>query len=75
MAFFLKTKIWQTGALDWWGMIDGEDVYLGCREFPNPPENGDEWKVKSTGEKFKIVDGEVLRNGREEITKEPWETW
>ena len=36
----------------------------------------DGWeKVKSTGEKFRIVDGEVLRNGREEIVKEPWEAW
>ena len=35
MAFNLITKIWQTGSLDWWGMIDGGDVYLGSREFPH----------------------------------------
>ena len=44
MAFNLKTRVWQTGALDWWGMIDGDDVYLGSREFPLPPEEGDEWR-------------------------------
>ena len=55
MAFHLKTRIWQTGALDWWGMIGGDDVYLGSREFPNPPEEGDEWTVKETGEIFRIV--------------------
>ena len=22
MAFFLKTKIWQTGQLEWWGWIE-----------------------------------------------------
>ena len=40
MAFNLKTKVWQTGALDWWAMIDDDDVYLGSREFPLPPEEG-----------------------------------
>ena len=47
MAFNLKTRIWQTGALDWWAMLDNEDVYLGTREFPLPPEEGDEWHVNS----------------------------
>ena len=42
MAFFLKTKVWQAGALDWWAMLGNEDVYLGTREFPLPPEEGDE---------------------------------
>jgi len=46
MAYDLKTKIWQTGALDWWGMIGNDDVYLGSREFPLPPAEGDEWIVK-----------------------------
>jgi hypothetical protein len=48
MAFNLKTRIWQTGALDWWAMLDNEDIYLGNREFPLPPEEGDEWHVKKT---------------------------
>ncbi|MFA5515915.1 MAG: hypothetical protein WDA20_06465 [Desulfuromonadales bacterium] len=77
MAFNLKTRIWQNGALDWWGMLENEeeDVFLGRREFPNPPEEGDEWTVKATGEKFKIADGEVRRNGRDDTPKEPWEDW
>ena len=66
MAYNLKTKIWQTGALEWWGMIEGGDVYLGSREFPQPPDEGDEWRVKATGDKFKIIEGEICRNGHEE---------
>lgn len=66
MAFFLKTKIWQTGALDWWAMIDNEDVYLGNREFPLPPEEGDEWLVRSTGDRFKIVDKTIHLIAKEE---------
>lgn len=61
MAFNLKTKIWQTGQLDWWGFIDNEDCYLGRREFPEPPEEGDEWTVQETGETFRIVDMEIRR--------------
>lgn len=75
MAFNLKTKLWQTGSLDWWGFIDNEDVYLGSREFPNPAEEGDEWLVRATGERFRIIDGEVRRLGREEVPKQPWEEW
>jgi hypothetical protein len=61
MAYNLKTKIWQTGALEWWGMIEGEDVYLGSREFPLPPEEGDHWVVRATGDAFCIANGEIRR--------------
>ncbi len=73
MAFNLITKIWQTGSLEWWGMIDGADVYLGCREFPQPPEEGDEWIVKSTGDMFRIDAGEIVKTGNREVSPEPWE--
>ena len=73
MAFNLKTKIWQTGALDWWAMIDNEDVYLGSREFPLPPEEGDTWTVKKTGDQFKVAGGEIIKTGTVVITPEPWE--
>jgi len=72
MAFNLKTKIWQTGALDWWGMIGDEDVYLGSREFPQPPEEGDEWHVHKTGDIFKIIDGEIVLIGTQEPYKPEW---
>ena len=72
MAFHLKTRLWQTGSLDWWGMIDGEDVFLGSREFPNPPEEGDEWTVKATGDIFRIRDGEVVKIGNQPPKEEPW---
>ena len=72
MAFFLKTKIWQTGALDWWGMINNEDVFLGSREFPLPPEEGDEWLVRSTGYRFKIIDREICLIAQEDPV-DPWQ--
>ena len=72
MAFHLKTKLWQTGALEWWAMIDNEDVYIGCREFPMPPEEGDEWLVRSTGDRFKIIDSEVRLIGNEEPPEQLW---
>ncbi|MBW6510777.1 MAG: hypothetical protein K0A93_01495 [Desulfuromonadaceae bacterium] len=73
MAFNLKTKIWQTGSLDWWGMIGDEDVYLGSREFPQPAEEGDEWVVKKSGDQFKIIDGEIRKIGHVVLTPAPWE--
>ena len=72
MAFNLKTKVWQTGALDWWGMIDDDDVYLGSREFPLPPDEGDEWHVIKTGDRFKIIDGEIVKTGNEPVHEKPW---
>lgn len=72
MAFNLKTKIWQTGALEWWGFIDGDDVFLGSREFPNPPEDGDEWVVRATGDVFRIEGGEIVRAGHREPPKQYW---
>ncbi|PLX85465.1 MAG: hypothetical protein C0617_04000 [Desulfuromonas sp.] len=73
MAFNLKTKIWQNGALDWWGFIGNEDVFLGSREFPLPPDEGDEWVVRSTGERFKVIDGEIRLIGKEDVSPHPWE--
>jgi hypothetical protein len=72
MAFNLKTKLWQTGALDWWGFIDNEDVYLGNREFPYPPEEGDEWVVQATGDVFKIIDGEIRKVGNRKPPEQYW---
>ena len=74
MAFNLKTRIWQTGSLDWWAMLDNEDVYLGSREFPLPPAEGDEWHVKETGDMFKVIDGEIRKVGNKPFPVEPWLT-
>ncbi|NCO51586.1 MAG: hypothetical protein GW875_05775 [Deltaproteobacteria bacterium] len=68
MAFFLNTKIWQTGALEWWGLIDNEDLFLGSREFPQPPDEGDEWLVRATGDRFKVINREIVRIGRGDAT-------
>ena len=72
MAFDLKTRVWQNGALEWWGMIDGEDMYLGNREFPLPSDEGDEWTVRATGDRFRITNGEVVFVGKGEPVTYPW---
>ncbi|MEJ2470768.1 MAG: hypothetical protein P8Y91_05160 [Desulfuromonadales bacterium] len=72
MAYDLKTKIWQTGALDWWGMLDDQDVYLGNREFPLPPQEGDEWHVRKTGDIFRIEKGEIRKIGNKPYTEDAW---
>ena len=48
------------------GMIGGDDLFLGSREFPQPPDEGDEWLVRATGDRFKVIEGEICRIGREE---------
>jgi hypothetical protein len=53
-------------------MIDGEDQYLGNREFPLPPEEGDEWLVRATGDRFKVIDGEIRKIGTGEQVPEHW---
>lgn len=72
MAYNLKNQIWQNGALEWWGIIAGEDHYLGNREFPLPPEEGDEWVVRSTGDRFCIRDGEIVFLGTGEPQTFEW---
>jgi len=72
MAYGLKTKIWQTGQLEWYGLIDNEDLYLGSREFPQPPAEGDEWTVKATGFQFRITDGEIRKVGQVEPETPEW---
>ncbi len=72
MAFHLKSRIWQTGNLEWWGIIGDEEMYLGTREFPLPPEEGDEWTVRKTGDIFRIVAGEVRHIGNAPVKEEEW---
>lgn len=72
MAYGLKTKIWQTGALEWYGLIDNEDLYLGSREFPQPPAEGDEWTVVATGLQFKIKDRVICKTGQVKPETPDW---
>jgi len=39
----INTRIWMTGSLDWFGYIGDQEMFLGHRSFPNPPEEGDAW--------------------------------
>lgn len=54
----LKTKIWMTGSLEWFAMIDGEEIFLGRREVPYPLDEGDAW-TNEFGDHFRVVDGEI----------------
>ncbi|MDY0301510.1 MAG: hypothetical protein RBQ99_08005 [Trichlorobacter sp.] len=67
----LKTRIWMTGSLDWFGYIDDEELFLGRRSFPNPPEEGDEW-ISEAGDMFRIIDGEIIKTGFKEPPKRYW---
>lgn len=60
-----------TGALDWFGYIGSEEMFLGRRSFPNPPEDGDEW-INEVGDIFKIIDGEITLMGKTDPPKKYW---
>ena len=67
----IKTRIWMTGSLDWFGYLNDEEVFLGQRSFPNPPDEGDEWTTE-IGDMFKIVDGEIIRVGKTDPPRKYW---
>lgn len=60
-----------TGSLDWFGYINDEEMFLGQRSFPNPPEEGDQW-VTEAGDIFKIEDGEIKLIGKTDPPKKFW---
>jgi hypothetical protein len=67
----LKTRIWMTGSLEWFAYIGEEEVFLGSRSFPNPPEEGDEW-ISEAGGIFKIIDAEIRLVGTTEPPRKFW---
>lgn len=67
----LKTRIWMTGALEWFAYIGGEEVYLGGREVPYPMREGDNWKNRC-GDLFKVINGEIVHLGRMDPPEMHW---
>ncbi len=67
----LKTRIWMTGSLEWFGYINDTETFLGSRSFPNPPDEGDEW-VTEAGDRFRVIDGVITHLGTEEPPKKYW---
>ena len=67
----LKTKIWMNGNLEWFALINEDDMYLGKREVPIPLEEGDEW-INDFGDKFKIENSEIIHLGRFEPPQKYW---
>ncbi len=59
----LKTRIWMTGALEWFALIEGEEIFLGKREVPVPLEEGDSW-TNGYGDIFTVIDGNIISAGK-----------
>ena len=67
----LDTRILMTGALDWFAIIDDEEVFLGRREVPTPLDEGDAW-TNEYGDMFKVIDAEIRKVGTTEPPKKYW---
>lgn len=67
----LKTRLWMAGSLDWYALIDGEEVWLGKREVPIPLGEGDTW-INQSGDSFRIENGEIKLVGRVEPPERVW---
>ncbi|HEY5974933.1 MAG TPA: hypothetical protein VIU41_09335 [Geobacteraceae bacterium] len=67
----LKNRIWMTGSLEWFALIDSEEIFLGRREVPYPLDEGDAW-INDFGDSFKVEGGEIKRLGRVEPPEKTW---
>jgi hypothetical protein len=67
----LKTRIWMTGALEWFAYIGDGEVYLGGREVPYPLREGDTWKNRC-GDVFRVINGEIVLLGRTDPPERCW---
>lgn len=67
----LNTRLWMTGALEWFALIDGEETFLGKREVPSPLEEGDAW-TNEIGDMFQIINNEIKKVGKTEPPKKYW---
>lgn len=67
----LKSKIWMTGALEWYAMVGGEEVFLGQREVPFPLEEGDGW-TNQLGVSFRVESGEIVIVGKGAPPERAW---
>lgn len=67
----LNTRIWMTGSLDWFAIIDEDEVFLGRRDVPTPLEEGDAW-TNEVGVMFKVIDAEIRIVGKTDPPKKYW---
>jgi hypothetical protein len=67
----LKTKIWMTGANEWFAYVGEEKIYLGSREVPWPLLEGDSWK-NEYGDTFHVVGCEIKVLGRTDPPQRGW---
>ena len=55
----LNNRLWMTGSLEWFALIEDQEVFLGRREVPTPLEEGDTW-TNAYGDVFQIKEAEIL---------------
>jgi len=67
----LKNKLWMNGNLEWFTYIGEEEVFLGRREVPIPLDEGTAW-INEYGDSFRVVDGEIILQGRVEPPQKHW---
>lgn len=67
----LNTRIWMTGSLDWFALINGEETFLGRREVPSPLDEGDSW-INEYGDSFKVIEGEIVHTGKTDPPQKYW---
>lgn len=67
----LQTKIWMTGAMEWFAYLDEEEVYLGGREVPYPLQDGDRWRNRF-GVTFEVLRGKIRVVDKGEPPENHW---
>ncbi len=67
----LKNRLWMTGSLEWFALIDGQEVFLGRREVPMPLEEGDTW-TNEVGDVFRVERDEILLVAKVEPPQRFW---
>lgn len=67
----IKNRLWMTGSLEWFALVNGKEVFLGRREVPSPLEEGDSW-TNELGELFRVEDNEIRLVAKVEPPKKYW---
>ena len=67
----IKNRLWMTGSLEWFALLEGEEVFLGRREVPSPLDEGDSW-TNDFGDVFRVENDEIRRVGKVEPPKKFW---
>jgi hypothetical protein len=67
----LKNRLWMTGSLEWFALIEDQEVFLGRREVPTPLEEGDTW-TNDLGDVFRVEHDEIRLVAKVEPPQKYW---